>query len=111
MNKVLASFVMGVSLTVAGVAQADSEQGQQLVDCKQQLEVIYGADARVRIGGKSAVNDPTLKLRVYPQGERFLRVSCTRTPEGAVSLANQYGIALFEPQQRSEEISVLGMSH
>ncbi len=111
MNKVLAGFVMGVTLSVTGIAQAESEQGQQLAECKQQLAAVYGDEARVRVGGKSAVDQPTLKLRVYPQGERLVRVSCSRTAEGAVSLVNQYGIALLEPQQRSEEVSVLNMSH
>ena len=110
MKKVLAGFVIGMSLSVTGLAQAGSEQGQQLTECKQQLAAIYGDEARVRVGGKSAINEPTLKLRVYPQGERLVRVSCSRTSGGAVSLLNQYGIALLEPQQRSEEVTVFNMS-
>lgn len=107
MNKVVASVVLGLSLASTGVAQASSEQGQQLTECKEQLTAIYGEETRVRISGKAAVSESTLKFRVYPRGERLLRVSCTRAETGAVSLMDQYGIALVVPQQNDETLMAL----
>jgi hypothetical protein len=107
MNKVLTGVLMSVALTTSVVAQADSEQGQQLNQCKQQLAAIYGEDTRVRISGKAAGSDSTLNFRVYPSGERLQRVSCARTADGAVSLMDRYGIALLVPEQEGEKLSAL----
>ena len=107
MNKVVASVVLGLVMAGSGVAQANSEQNQQLADCKQQLASIYGDDARVRLRGKGVGRESILNFSVYPKGERQLRVSCTRTRDGGLSMTDRNGVALAMPAQNADKLTAL----
>ncbi|KAA1188390.1 hypothetical protein F0M18_17990 [Pseudohalioglobus sediminis] len=106
MKKVLAGVVMGVALTGAMGAQAESAHGEQLAECKQELAAIYGKDARVRINGVVPGSD-TLTLRVYPKGERLQRVECVQSAEGEVRLLGQTGLAKRASEQTTEALTAL----
>ena len=107
MNKVFTRAVLAAVLAGAGATQADTEQGEQLRECKQQLAAIYGEDVRVRINGSAAVGESTLNLRVYPKGERLLRVSCARSADGGLEMLDRHGMALVLPEQNGEELTAL----
>ena len=68
---------------------------------------IYGEDVRVRISGRSEVGDAVLNLRVYPKGERLLRVSCKRSADGGLNMMDRYGMALVLPEQEQDILGAL----
>ena len=107
MNKVVASIILGVSITGAGLAQANSDQSQQLAECKAQLASMYGDDTRVRLRGKAAGSESTLTFSVYPNGERHLRVACTRADTGGLNVTDRHGMALALPEQNADKLSAL----
>lgn len=107
MNKVVASVILGAVLSGAGATQANSEQNQQLADCKEQLSAIYGDDARVRLRGKGVGRASILNFSVYPKGERQQRVSCTKTADGALNLTDRHGVALVAPEQNGDTLTAL----
>ena len=104
MNKVITSVVFGLAVSAPGMAQADSKQGQQLVECREQLAVLYGEDTRVRLRGRAAGRESILKFSVYPDGEYHLRVSCARLDNGLVNLTDRHGVALLAPTVDTEEL-------
>ena len=107
MNKVVASLIMGVALSGAGVAQAESALSQQLTECKTELASIYGEETRMRLDGKAPGKGSILKLRVYPEGQGVSRVRCTRDADGSLSLVNQHGLALVPARQDEDALSAL----
>ncbi len=107
MNKVLARLVMGTVVLGAASAQADTDRDQQLLDCREQLATIYGEDVRVRISGRAALDDPALKLLVYPSGERLLRVRCELAADGGVTMEDRFGVALVAPEAHARQVGPL----
>ena len=104
MKNVTATLAMGLVLATTSAAHAGSEQGQQVAECKTQLTAVYGADTHVRVIGKASVREPVMTFSVHPRGERHLRVSCTRTPDGGISMMDRYGIALAMPEQQGSKV-------
>lgn len=107
MNKLVASVILGAVLAGAGATQADSELNQQFADCKEQLSAIYGDDARIRLRGKGLGRASILNLSVYPKGERQLRVSCTRTADGELTMTDRNGVALVMPADKGDKLTAL----
>lgn len=104
MKNVVASLAIGMILTGASAAHAASEQSQQVAECKTQLTTVYGPDTHVRVIGKASVQEPVMTFSVHPRGERYVRVSCTRMPDGGISMIDRYGIALAMPEQQGSDI-------
>lgn len=107
MNKVVASFVLGLAMSGSGLAQANTEQGQQLADCKEQLASMYGDETRVRLRGKAVSSESTLTFSVYPNGQRHLRVACVRSDNGDLNVTDRHGVALVSPEQNADKLSAL----
>lgn len=103
MKKVTASLAMGLVLAGATAAHAGSEQGQQAAECKAQLTAVYGEGAHVRTIGRVSVRESAMTFSVHSQGERHVRVTCSRMPNGNISVMDRYGIALAMPQQQDRK--------
>ena len=103
MKRIAASLATGLVMAGAAAVQAGSEQGQQVAECKTQLTAVYGDDAHVRTIGKASVRGSTMTFSVHPEGERRVRVTCTRLPDGNISMTDRYGIAVTMPEQQGNK--------
>ncbi len=106
MNKVITAMVMGAVLAGSGAALA-ADGRQQLAECKEQLTVIYGEDARVRLRSMGVGRNASLNLSVHVPGEASVRVTCRRGADGQLELMDRDGVALRSPLEDGATLTAL----
>ena len=98
MKKVAITMVGVLMAGMAVSAMASKQDRENLAQCTDSIEALYGEDARTKLKGvKNSRSGSTMRIKTIPAEGESLLVSCLVDREGGVTLTDSDGVALTDP--------------